>query len=154
MFQMVDEKKEGLMLKDSEGVYAPGMRHWLKMKRDYLGDENCMADSCDCIVLGGYYGTGRHGSMLATYLCGVFDSDSKKFQTICKVHNGLDDEQIESISNKLIKTSTPYKREDCPSWLDVNNKVEPDVIVLNPKKSPVFEITGFEFSESNTTYCY
>ena len=43
-----------------------------------------------------------------------------------------------------------YKRDDCPSWLDVNNKVEPDVLMVNPKKSRVFEIRGFEFSESST----
>jgi hypothetical protein len=32
----------------------------------------------------------------------------------------------------------------------VNNKVEPDVLMVNPKKSRVFEIRGFEFSESST----
>jgi len=32
----------------------------------------------------------------------------------------------------------------------VDHKYEPDVVVLNPKKSPIFEITGFEFSESNS----
>ena len=79
---------------------SPGKRHWLKMKRDYLGEENCMvphgslcreflwflfeADSCDCIVLGAFYGTGKHGSLLATFLCGVLDKDARKFRTVCK----------------------------------------------------------------------
>jgi len=139
------------MLKDSKGVYGPGKRHWLKMKRDYLGEENCMADSCDCIVLGAFYGTGKHGSLLATFLCGVLDADARKFRTVCKVHNGLDDETIDALSKELLDGKvTPYKRESCPSWLDVDNKYEPDVVVLNPKKAPIFEITGFEYSESSS----
>jgi len=36
----------------------------------------------------------------------------------------------------------------CPQWLHVTKSLEPFWIVANPKKSPIFEISGFEFSES------
>lgn len=43
-----------------QSIYAPGKRHWLKVKKDYL-QEGTMADSADLIVLGAYYGTGNKG---------------------------------------------------------------------------------------------
>ena len=47
--QVFDEGQEGLVVKDSNSVYEPQMRHWLKLKRDYLKG---MADTADLIVLG------------------------------------------------------------------------------------------------------
>ena len=37
-----------------KGVYEPGKRRWLKVKKDYLSDGS-MADSADLIVLGAYW---------------------------------------------------------------------------------------------------
>ena len=51
MISCIDGGIEGLVLKDSAGVYEPGKRHWLKMKKDYL-DEGKMADTADLVVLG------------------------------------------------------------------------------------------------------
>ena len=51
----IESKLEGLVMKDVRGVYEPGKRHWLKVKKDYL-EEGTMADSADLIVLGGYFG--------------------------------------------------------------------------------------------------
>jgi len=48
---------EGLVIKDSKSTYDPNLRHWNKIKKDYMG----MADTADLIVLGAYYGTGRMG---------------------------------------------------------------------------------------------
>ena len=48
---------EGLVVKDSHSTYDPNLRHWNKIKKDYLG----MADTADLIVLGANYGTGRMG---------------------------------------------------------------------------------------------
>ena len=49
---------EGLVLKDTQSVYEPGKRHWLKVKKDYLQD-GAMADTADLVCLGAYYGTGN-----------------------------------------------------------------------------------------------
>ena len=48
---------EGLVLKDTQSIYEPGKRHWLKVKKDYLQD-GAMADTADLVCLGAYYGTG------------------------------------------------------------------------------------------------
>ena len=47
----MSEGLEGLVLKDPEGVYEPGKRHWLKMKKEYL-QEGAMADTVDLVCLG------------------------------------------------------------------------------------------------------
>lgn len=44
-----------------------------------------MADSADLIVLGAYYGTGNKGGLMSTFLMGIYDKESKKFKTVCKV---------------------------------------------------------------------
>ena len=134
-----------MVLKDSEGVYAPNKRHWLKLKVDYLGSGQ-MADSADLVILGAYEGKGRHGGTYSTFLMGCLDTDNSVFKTVCKAHNGLDDEQIQYFTDTLIMED--YKRENCPQWLDVSSNLEPDWIVKNPKKSPILEVSGFEFSES------
>lgn len=36
-----------------------------------------------------------------------------------------------------------------PRWLDISRSLMPDYIVLDPKDSPVWEITGAEFSQSS-----
>ena len=46
-----------------QGIYEPGKRHWLKVKKDYLA-EGAMADSADLVVLGAYFGTGNKGRSL------------------------------------------------------------------------------------------
>ena len=40
---------------DLKGLYEPGKRHWLKVKKDYL-NEGAMADSADLVVLGAWHG--------------------------------------------------------------------------------------------------
>ena len=154
MIKMVDDNQEGLVLKDSEGVYAPNKRHWLKMKKDYLsididGEPNTsMADSADLIVLGAYKGHGRHGGLYSTFLMGTLDKTCNRFMTVCKGHNGLSDDQIKFYTESLKSSMIPFDTDNCPQWLSVTKTLEPDWIVKNPKKSPIFEISGFEFSNS------
>lgn len=81
---------EGLVLKNVNGVYEPGKRHWLKVKKDYLFDGQ-MADSADLVVLGAWFGTGKKGGILSIYLMGCWDERVRRWKTVTKVHTGLDD---------------------------------------------------------------
>ena len=60
-----------------------------------------MADSADLVVLGAFKGSGEHGGLYGTFLCGVLDKDVSQFKSVCKVHNGLDDEQLQTYTNTL-----------------------------------------------------
>jgi len=146
MEQMISENHEGLVLKDSGGAYAPGKRHWLKMKKDHL-NEGQMADAVDLVVLAAYKGTGRHGGKKSTFLMGAREAHSGVFFTVCKVHNGLSDDQIDHYTDTL--QMRPFDASDVPTWLQVSKSLHPDWIMMDVAHAPVFEVVGFEFSESN-----
>jgi ATP-dependent DNA ligase len=59
IFQVLTKGLEGLVLKNINGIYEPGKRHWLKVKKDYLF-EGQMADSADLVVIGAWYGKFLH----------------------------------------------------------------------------------------------
>ena len=82
MGKVLKEGLEGLVIKDRLSTYEPNMRHWNKMKKDYLSG---MADSADLLVLGAYYGTGRMGGLRSVFLMGVHDPKTGKFKTVCRV---------------------------------------------------------------------
>lgn len=94
MTSVMLQKLEGLLIKDSQGVYEPAARHWLKMKKDYL-DDGSMADSADLCVMGAYYGSGDKGGLLSTLLLGVRDEDGN-FRTVCKCGNGMSDLELDT----------------------------------------------------------
>lgn len=85
--ESVRDNLEGLVLKDPEGAYEPGKRHWIKMKKDYINGGG-LADSADLVVLGAYYGTGLFGGVKSIYLMGCMNPKTKKWYTVTKVGNG------------------------------------------------------------------
>lgn len=91
---------EGLVLKDANSIYEPGKRHWLKVKKDYLAG-GAMADTADLVVLGAYYGTGNKGGIMSTLLMGVYDPDTRKWLTVTKCCNGLDDKTLQKLQTEL-----------------------------------------------------
>ncbi|KAK3581407.1 hypothetical protein CHS0354_016266 [Potamilus streckersoni] len=147
MTRVFKEGLEGLVLKDVNGIYEPGKRHWLKVKKDYL-NEGSMADSADLIVLGAYYGTGNKGGIMSVFLCGVYDPDIRQFCTVTKVGNGLDDKTLEDLQTSLDVVKISKNMSKVPPWLDVKKSVVPDFVVKDPKKAPVWEIVGAEFSKA------
>jgi hypothetical protein len=149
MERAMKEGLEGLVLKDGAGVYEPGRRHWMKMKKDYL-DEGSMADTADLVVLGAYYGTGSKGGILSTFLMGCQDSKGI-WRTVCKVGNGHDDATIDRINKELDVVKISKDASKVPAWLNIlKSDLVPDFVVPDPDKAPVWEITGAEFSGSTS----
>ncbi|XP_042897129.1 DNA ligase 3 [Parasteatoda tepidariorum] len=141
---------EGVVVKGKDGVYEPGKRHWLKIKKDYLKDDN-MVDTADLIILGAFYGTGKFGGNMSTFLMGCYDTKTKKFCTVTKVHNGLTEDDIEKLQKKFEPNMKKIGRDrtQVPSWLNIHDSMVPDFVVLDPKKSSVWEITGAEFTQTD-----
>ncbi|AGY97701.1 CPXV188 protein [Cowpox virus] len=141
-------KLEGLVLKDINGVYEPGKRRWLKIKRDYL-NEGSMADSADLVVLGAYYGKGAKGGIMAVFLMGCYDDESGKWKTVTKC-SGHDDNTLRVLQDqlKMIKINKDPKK--IPEWLVVNKIYIPDFVVEDPKQSQIWEISGAEFTSSKS----
>ncbi|PFH62627.1 hypothetical protein XA68_12701 [Ophiocordyceps unilateralis] len=68
--EVVANASEGLVLKNPRSMYRLNSRNddWLKVKPEYMSE---FGESLDCVVIGGYYGSGRRGGMLSSFLCGL-----------------------------------------------------------------------------------
>lgn len=145
MKEVFANKLEGLVVKSPAGHYEPDARHWRKCKRDHLGTG--MADTADLLVLGSYLGRGAFGGKQSVWLCGVRDKDKQHYLTVAKVGNGMDDAQLERFNAEY-----PMRRirsaAEVPSWLRVTSTLVPDFVVTDPATAPVWEVTGFEFTDS------
>ncbi|RCI10831.1 hypothetical protein L249_5241 [Ophiocordyceps polyrhachis-furcata BCC 54312] len=67
---VVANASEGLVLKNPRSMYRLNSRNddWLKVKPEYMSE---FGESLDCVVIGGYYGSGRRGGILSSFLCGL-----------------------------------------------------------------------------------
>ncbi|KAL5214254.1 hypothetical protein ABZP36_003406 [Zizania latifolia] len=144
----IDNRDEGIVLKDLESKWEPGDRSgkWLKLKPDYI---HAGAD-LDVIIIGGYYGSGRRGGEVAQYLVGLAvpsddNSYPKRFLSFCRVGTGLSDEELDALVTKLKphfrKNEYPKKP---PRFYEVTNnaKERPDVWIESPDKSVIISITS------------
>ncbi|NWS32801.1 DNLI3 ligase, partial [Polioptila caerulea] len=154
--RVIREGLEGLVLKDLKasshslcagGSYEPGKRHWLKVKKDYL-NEGAMADTADLVVLGAFYGQGSKGGMMSIFLMGCYDPKSEKWCTVTKCSGGHDDATLARLQTELDMVKISKDPSKIPKWLKINKIYYPDFIVPDPKKAPVWEITGAEFSRA------
>ncbi|KAL2221804.1 putative DNA ligase [Thermoascus aurantiacus ATCC 26904] len=94
--KVVAEASEGLVLKNPRSPYRLNERHddWMKVKPEYMTE---FGESLDLIIIGGYYGSGRRGGALASFLCGlrVYDAhvqkgaNQMKCYSFCKVGGGF-----------------------------------------------------------------
>lgn len=68
--EVVANASEGLVLKNPRSMYRLNSRNddWLKVKPEYMSE---FGESLDCVVIGGYYGSGKRGGMLSSYMCGL-----------------------------------------------------------------------------------
>ncbi|KAI9876992.1 MAG: DNA ligase (ATP) [Pleopsidium flavum] len=68
--KVVAEASEGLVLKNPRSMYRLNDRNddWMKVKPEYMTE---FGESMDCIVVGGYYGSGNRGGKLSSFLCGL-----------------------------------------------------------------------------------
>ncbi|XP_074292424.1 DNA ligase 4 [Silene latifolia] len=147
--EMVDNREEGVILKDLGSKWEPGDRggKWIKLKPDYI---NAGSD-LDVLIIGGYYGTGRRGGSVAQFLVGLAERSSpntypRRFMSFCKVGTGLKDEELDELVMKLKPYFRKYEypKKSPPSFYQVtnNSKERPDVWVESPEKSIIVSITS------------
>jgi DNA ligase-4 len=68
--KVVAEASEGLVLKNPRSLYRLNSRNddWMKVKPEYMTE---FGESLDCLIIGGYYGSGHKGGRLSSFLCGL-----------------------------------------------------------------------------------
>lgn len=138
--EAINARCEGMMAKSlsDESIYRAGSRGflWIKYKKDYHSN---LTDSFDLVVVGAFYGMGKRAGKYGALLMAVFNQETGKFETACKLGTGFDDAFLDNLPNLLDK----YKKESKPSIVDA--KMIPDVW-FDP--SVVLEIVGAEISVS------
>lgn len=92
--ECVATASEGLVVKDPDSAYVPNDRNesWIKVKPEYMAE---FGENLDLLVIGGYWGEGRRGNRLASFLCGLREDNSEgddpvpKFKTFARVGGGM-----------------------------------------------------------------
>ncbi|PKN02425.1 hypothetical protein CVU76_00040 [Candidatus Dojkabacteria bacterium HGW-Dojkabacteria-1] len=121
----VNEGLEGIIVKQFEEGYKPGIRNfeWVKIKKSIEKD---LVDTVDMVIVGYYYGSGRRSTLgLGAILCGIYNEKEDTIDAICKVGTGIGDDLLKEISIKLKEISL----KDSPKNVRYQDSLKPDVWV-------------------------
>lgn len=122
----VSEGLEGLIAKKLNGGYTPGGRNfdWIKLKKSFMNE---LSDSVDVVVLGYYLGSGKRTKFgIGALLCGVYNEELDRYESITKLGTGITDEMF----GKIIERLKPLIVEHMPNNVVVDKLLEPDVWVF------------------------
>eukprot|EP00850_Spirogloea_muscicola_P001679 SM000006S19444 [mRNA] locus=s6:741041:749189:- [translate_table: standard] len=144
--ETVDNRDEGVLLKDMESKWEPGDRSgkWLKIKPDYVNVESDL----DALIIGGYYGKGGRGGKVSNFLLGLAEKhpaggNPTRFISFCRVGTGFSNEELGELRQKLEPFWRPNARgTKAPSFYTVTNhsKERPDLWIDQPEKSVILQI--------------
>jgi DNA ligase-4 len=105
--KVVAESSEGLVLKNPRSMYRLNDRNadWMKVKPEYMSE---FGESLDCIVVGGYFGSGHRGGAHSSFLCALLlnkdakpgDADYAKCWSFFKVGGGFSREDYAAIRGR------------------------------------------------------
>ena len=144
--EAIDLRDEGIMIKRPDAPYKPGCRKnsgWIKVKPEYQTD---LADTCDLVILGGYYSEGkRHRpGTVSHFLLGIRDGDT--FRSFSRVGSGVSNKELFDLDQRL----QPHYKVKKQQLAHVKyGKERPDV-KIDPRKSVVLEIRAAEVVKSSS----
>lgn len=84
---------------------------------------------------------------MSVFLMGCYDPDNDRFCTVTKVHTGHDDKTLEKLQTELEMIKISADQTLVPDWLNVTKTMIPDFVAKDPRRQPVWEITGAEFTQ-------
>lgn len=160
--QIVADSSEGLVLKNPRSTYRLNSRNddWIKVKPEYMTE---FGESLDCVVIGGFFGSGRRGGMLSSFLCGLrvsqndIDSgaDPEKCLSFFKVGGGFKAEDYAEIRHltegKWIEwdSANPPRNYIELAGEETGQMEKPDVWI-RPKDSVVLSVKASSVSPSDS----
>ncbi|KAG6313853.1 hypothetical protein E4U22_000564 [Claviceps purpurea] len=119
---VVANASEGLVLKNPRSMYRLNSRNddWLKVKPEYMSE---FGESLDCVIIGGYYGSGRRGGTLSSFLCGLRASqnhiqageDPEKCFSFFKVGGGFRSEDYAEVRHLTEGKWLEWDRKNPPT---------------------------------------
>lgn len=154
--ESIDREEEGIVIKLPLSTYKPGSRSnsWWKVKLEvgsvlhlhaYAGDgfvlqyfEGHMTD-LDLLIVGGFYGDGRHQKKVSSFLLAVLD-DRTGFRTFVRVSSGLADDEFSVLDKKIGKFWTTGDFDSAKVSGILFGSQLPDVWI-KPENSCVLQVT-------------
>ncbi|KAI9671334.1 MAG: DNA ligase (ATP) [Alyxoria varia] len=122
LLQIVAESSEGLVLKNPRSAYKLNERNddWLKVKPEYMTE---LSDSLDCVIIGGYFGSGKRGGAHSSYLCGLRvdqahindGADPIQCHSFCRVGGGYSASDYAAIRHRTEGKWHPWDPKNPPS---------------------------------------
>jgi len=134
----LEKKCEGVLAKSLSSEYRAGSRGflWIKYKKDY---EEALTDSFDLVVVGAFHGRGKRAGKYGALLMAVFDDETGRYGTVCKLGTGFDDVFLAGMPDMLDR----YLSSERPNTVDA--QMVPDVWFL---PTAVLEVVAAEISLS------
>ena len=127
--EAIDAGQEGLMAKNLDGVYTPGIRgkRWLKIKP--------VLEPLDLVIVAAEYGYGRRHGWLSDYYLAARDTESGEFLMLGKTFKGLTDAEIIEMTRKLKELTVKEELRR----VFVVPKIVVEVFYNEIQKSPKYE---------------
>ncbi|XP_051558436.1 DNA ligase 4 [Myxocyprinus asiaticus] len=149
--EAIDNREEGIMVKDPMSIYKPDKRGegWLKIKPEYVDG---LMDELDLLIVGGYWGKGRRSGMLSHFLCAVAEvpSPGEKptvFHTICRIGSGYTLKELYDLGLKLAKHWKVYNKNNPPAAILCGTE-KPEVYI-EPRNSVIIQVKAAEIVSSD-----
>ncbi|NXV00450.1 DNLI4 ligase, partial [Cettia cetti] len=149
--EAIDNREEGIMVKDPMSTYKPDKRGegWLKIKPEYVSG---LMDELDLLIVGGYWGKGSRGGMMSHFLCAVAETPPPNekptiFHSICRVGSGYTMKELYDLGLKLAKHWKPYHRKDPPG--NILCGTEKPEMYIEPCNSVIVQIKAAEIVDSD-----
>ncbi|THX88607.1 ATP-dependent DNA ligase [Aureobasidium pullulans] len=161
--KVVAESSEGLVMKNPRSVYLLNSRNsdWMKVKPEYMTE---FGEQLDCVVIGGYYGSGHRGGNLSSFLCGLAPpshlatSNPEFMFSFCKVGGGMTAHDYAEIRHLTDGKWMPWDKKNPPlEWIELGGHEEnlqyemPDVWI-KPSESVVLQIKAASVIEQEKRY--
>lgn len=153
MAWILDKAGEGLVVKNLDSTYVLHGREddWIKVKPEYM---DSLGEEVDVLVMGGFWGSGRRGGTIGSFMCGVLDEeDGKKprYLSFCKVGSGFSMEDFEAMAQHLKGKARDWTKGMADPEGYVFGAEKPDVW-YKPEDSFLIAVKAAEITADATNY--
>ncbi|KAF8535080.1 ATP dependent DNA ligase domain-containing protein [Trichophaea hybrida] len=148
--KVIAASSEGLVIKNPRSVYQLNDRNddWVKVKPEYMTE---FGESLDCLVIGGYWGSGKRGNILSSYLCGLRvdgnalapGANPMKYYSFFKVGGGFTANDYSTIAHQTEDAWVDWDSKNPPDFIELadgSREFERPDVWIHPEKSFVVEV--------------
>jgi DNA ligase-4 len=160
LHKVIQESSEGLVLKNPRSTYRLNERNddWMKVKPEYMTE---YGEDLDCLIVGGYYGSGRRGGGLSSFMCALRyekpGNEPMKFYSFFKVGGGMNKQDYDTIHQRTEGKWRDWNPQKPPTqYIELggtNGTSEKPDVWIRPDESIVVSVKAAAAGLSNLWKC-